>query len=189
MIGIYDLNTCSNLDYKERVDTYKKVGFQEIALYLDQDYQSNNENYIDIIKYAREIGLKISQVHIDWKISNLICDNTTSQYFDYILGKLNEAKALDIPFVIAHASQSNTPPKVSTEQLEKFKNVINQFKAGCKASKNFLKILVITTNNPWQTPQNTKFQLAPCHNPLKNHTANTLRSHLKNDTLLPPNGI
>ena len=128
MIGIYDLNTCSGLDYQERLNTYKKVGFQELALYLDQDYQRDDENYIDIIKYAREIGLKISQVHIDWKISNLICDNSTNQYFDYILSKLNEAQALDIPFVVAHASQSDNPPKVSTEQLEKLKNVINQFK-------------------------------------------------------------
>jgi len=35
MLGIYDLNICSNLDYKARLDIYKNAGFKEFALYLD----------------------------------------------------------------------------------------------------------------------------------------------------------
>ena len=30
MIGIYDINTCSNLNYKERLDIYKKCGFNDL---------------------------------------------------------------------------------------------------------------------------------------------------------------
>lgn len=127
MIGIYDLNSCSSLGFKDRLDIYKKCGFKEVSLYLDSSYQTNNENYIDIINYAREIGLQILQVHIDWKISNLICDNDTNEYFEYISKKLTEAKNLGIKFVVAHSSQSNNPPIISSKQLEKFKTTISQF--------------------------------------------------------------
>ena len=106
MIGIYDINTSSNLNYKERLNIYKKCGFQEIALYLDSNYQYNNENYIEIINYAKEIGLQIRQAHIDWKISNLICDTDSDEYFDYVETKLKEAHHLDIKYVVAHASQT-----------------------------------------------------------------------------------
>ena len=89
MFGIYDLNTCSSLNYKERLEIYKKCGFKEIALYIDSSYQTNNENYIEIINYAKKINLSINQAHLDWKISNLICDETTNKYFDYISQKSN----------------------------------------------------------------------------------------------------
>lgn len=128
MIGIYDINTCSTLTYKERLDIYKLCGFKEVALYLDNKYQINNEDYLDIIRYARDIRLQISQVHIDWKISNLICDSSTDEYFKYVERKLNEAHNLKIPYVIAHASQTNTPPKINSEQLEKFKNMMLRVK-------------------------------------------------------------
>lgn len=128
MIGIYDINTSSNLNYKERLNIYKKCGFQEIALYLDSNYQYNNENYIEIINYAKEIGLQIRQAHIDWKISNLICDTDSNEYFDYVETKLKEAHHLDIKYVVAHASQTNTPPKINSTQLQKFKNLMQKFK-------------------------------------------------------------
>ncbi len=125
MFGIYDINTSSNLTYKERLDIYNKVGFKEIALYLDCGYQSNDEKYLDIINYAKSIGLEINQVHIDWKISNLVCDNTTEQYFEYVSSKLIEANSLGIKYVVCHASQSDNPPIISDTQLAKFKNMMS----------------------------------------------------------------
>lgn len=124
MFGIYDINLSSNLTYKERLDIYKLSGFNELAIYLDCEYQTNNEKYLDIINYAKAIELDIKQVHIDWRISNLICDNTTNTYFDYVSSKLIEAHTLGIKYVVAHASQSDTPPIISEEQLDKFKNMM-----------------------------------------------------------------
>lgn len=126
MFGLYDINDCSILNYKDRLDIYKKCGFKEIALYLDERYQVNGENYLDIISYARQIGLKIEQVHIDWKISNLICDDSTNEYFEYVSKKLYEASMLQIKYVVAHASQSNNPPIISVSQLNKFKSMMEK---------------------------------------------------------------
>ena len=67
-LGIYDLNESSLLDYKERINIYKEVGFTSVGVYLDDNYMANDENYLDIIEYARSIGLDINQVHIDYKI-------------------------------------------------------------------------------------------------------------------------
>lgn len=120
MFGIYDINKNSNLTYKERINVYKQVGFQEMALYLDEKYNRDEEDYLDIIKYARNNGLSIKQVHIDYKISNLICDKTTNEYFQYISNKLKEASDVGIPFVVAHASMSDNPPQIDEVQIEKF---------------------------------------------------------------------
>ena len=53
MFGLYNINLSSNLTYKERLDIYRSVGFEELALYLDCEYQTNNEKYLDIINYAK----------------------------------------------------------------------------------------------------------------------------------------
>ena len=124
MIGIYDLDACNNLGFQERLQIYKDCGFLEIALYLDERYNKTGENYEDIINEARKLNLKIKQVHIDYKISNKICDNTTNEYFDYVSKKLNEAKNLNIPYVVAHASMSDEPPKIDDKQIEKFKDMM-----------------------------------------------------------------
>ena len=76
--GIYDINDSPHLSYKERLDIYKDVGFKEIGIYLDNNYMKNDENYRDIIKYANNINLKIKQVHLDYKISNLICSKDSN---------------------------------------------------------------------------------------------------------------
>lgn len=120
MIGIYDLDGCTNLDYKERLKIYKDCGFLEVALYLDERYNKEGENYTDIINEAKKLGLFVKQVHIDYKISNMICDEASNEYFDYVSKKLIEAKKLDIPFVVAHASMTDTPPQITEPQIVKF---------------------------------------------------------------------
>ena len=65
MIGIYDLDGCTDLDFKERLKIYKDCGFLEVALYLDKNYNKENENYEDIINFAKNIGLCVKQVHIN----------------------------------------------------------------------------------------------------------------------------
>ena len=128
MIGIYDLNTCSKLDYKTRLNIYKEAGFREVALYLDSAYMTEGETYEDIIAYARAIGLEVKQVHLDYKISNLICDETTNEYFDYISQKTKEAASLNIPFIVAHASMTAEPPLINDKQLNKFADMMNSLK-------------------------------------------------------------
>ena len=127
MVGIYDLNECTDLDYRERLEIYKSAGFLEVALYLDDRYNKPEENYVDIIKYARNIGLKVNQVHIDYKISNLISDDTTNEYFDYINAKLDEASTLHIPYVVSHASKGDTPPKITSLGLEKLSTILKGY--------------------------------------------------------------
>lgn len=128
MIGIYDIDKVCDINYKERLEIYKQVGFNEVALYLDKNYLNENESYIDIISYARDIGLQVKQVHIDYKISNLICDETTSIYFDYLEEKIKEAIKLNIPYIVAHASMSAEPPILNDKQLNKLKNLLNKYK-------------------------------------------------------------
>lgn len=128
MIGIYDLDKCSNLDYKTRLDIYKQVGFNEIALYIDENYINQNEKYEDIINYAYSINLKINQAHVDYKISNLICDKTTNKYFDYIESKLYECKKFGINYLVAHSSMGNNPPELDEEDLKKLSCLLEKFK-------------------------------------------------------------
>ena len=105
-IGIYDLNECSYLNYKERLEIYKRVGFTSVGLYLDNNYMSNREEYEDIIEYARKLGLEVNQVHIDYKISNMICEDKET-YFNYVEKKLRECIKSKIPYLVLHASKGD----------------------------------------------------------------------------------
>ena len=127
MFGIYDLNLCSDLPFGERLKIYKQIGFDEIALYLDSKHNRSDENYVDIINYARKIGLTVNQVHLDYHLSNAICDPTTNEYFDYISQKLAEANNLNIKYVVAHASKGDNPPLLNSTQLDKFEKMMNKF--------------------------------------------------------------
>lgn len=155
MVGIYDLNECSDLGYKDRLDIYKEVGFLEVALYLDSNYNRADEDYREIIKYARNIGLKVNQVHIDYKISNLISDDTTNEYFDYVSSKLDEATSLQIPYVVTHASKGDTPPKITSLGLEKLIKLSKDFEnkdvylciENVRNNKNLDSILKLGLNN------------------------------------------
>ena len=126
-LGIYDLTDCSTLGFKDRLLIYKKAGFEEIGLYLDQNYMQKGENYVEIINYAREMDLKIKQVHIDYKISNLICDKETDEYFEYLEEKAKECKFFGIPYLVLHASKGDIPPVVDDMQLKKLTNVTKRY--------------------------------------------------------------
>ena len=127
MVGIYDIDKCSNLNYKKRLDIYKKVGFKEVALYIDNSYLNEGEDYNQIINYAKEIGLEVNQAHADYKISNLICDENSDKYFDYIGEKLSECYKLGIKNLVAHASMGVPAPKISDKQLKKLVTIIDSF--------------------------------------------------------------
>lgn len=126
--GIYDLTHCSTLDYKTRIDIYKKIGFQEIALYLDQNYMQGDENYLDIIKYVKDCNLKIGQVHLDYKNANMICDEASNEYFEYLHQKALECENLSIPRMVIHSSRGFNPPEISDVQLEKIKSLAKKHK-------------------------------------------------------------
>lgn len=153
-IGIYDINTGNSLNYKERLDIYKKVGFTELAIYLDNNYMENNENYVDIINYAHTIGLSIKQVHLDYKISNLICDKNNGEYFEYLESKIKECIKYNIPSLIVHASKGNEPPLIDNDCLEKLKNIANKYPnniticfENVRVNTNLDKILALNISN------------------------------------------
>lgn len=127
MIGIYDLGDF--LDYKTRLQIYKNAGFQEVALYIDKNYVQQTEDYCDIISYARKIGLKINQAHIDYKISNMICDESSSAYFDYVEEKLKECEKLNIKYMVLHASKGDNPPLLTQVQLSKLEKIAQKHKS------------------------------------------------------------
>lgn len=154
MFGIYDMNIDTVLGYKERLDVYKKCGFKEVALYLDNAYQKENENYESIIAYAKEIGLKIYQVHIDYKNSNLIASKQTNEYFEYLQDRLSQAYQLGIPYVIAHASKGDTPPPICEDNIEKFRSLMQGFENKVtlcieivRNNDNLDKLLSLNLNN------------------------------------------
>ena len=126
-IGIYDLNECSSLNYKERLDIYKSVGFTSVGTYIDDNYMSNNESYVEIVKYAKEIGLEVNQVHVDYKISNLICEDSNA-YFDYVERKLNECIDLGVKYMVLHASKGDGAPGLGEEGLTKLKELMSKYK-------------------------------------------------------------
>ena len=128
MFGIYDIDKATTLNYKERLDIYKNIGFNEVALYLDNNYLKETETYDQIINYAKEINLQINQVHVDYKISNLITDNTSNVYFEYLEQKINECIKFNIPYLVTHASMGDTPPEISDEQLLKLKTLCEKYK-------------------------------------------------------------
>lgn len=153
-IGIYDVNTSNSLTYKERLDIYKNVGFNEVAIYLDDNYMENNENYADIILYANKINLKIIQVHLDYKISNLICSKETNEYFDYLENKIKECIKFKIPIVIVHASKGNEPPLIDEENLSKLKKIAIKYSndificfENVRNNENLDKILSLNLKN------------------------------------------
>ena len=128
MFGLYDIDNATTLNYKERFDIYKSIGFKEVAIYLDNAYLKEPESYEQLINYANKINLQIKQIHIDYKISNLITDETTNTYFEYLEQKINECIKFNIPYLVTHASMGDTPPEIGEKQLLKLKNLCEKYK-------------------------------------------------------------
>ncbi|MBR1984295.1 MAG: TIM barrel protein [Clostridia bacterium] len=127
MFGIYDIDKACKLNFKQRLDIYKSVGFEEVAFYIDNSYLNKDENWEQITNYAKKIGLKVNQVHIDYKISNLICDEQTNKYFEYLEQKINDCINNNIPLLVTHASMGDNPPVISKNQLYKLKNLSEKY--------------------------------------------------------------
>lgn len=126
-IGIYDIDKSSCLNYKERLEIYKDVGFKEVGIYFDAKYINEDENYLDILNYARSIGLTINQVHLDYAISNLICSKETDEYFDYLDKKINEAILNNISIIVLHASKGDNPPIIGNDNLIKLDTLLAKY--------------------------------------------------------------
>jgi hypothetical protein len=71
-------------------------------------------------------------------------------------------------------------------KLNLFKNAVVFGRIFCI---NCLKITSTHNKKPFKNPQITKFQLAPCHNPLIEKVTNKLKHLRTNDTRLPPIGM
>lgn len=149
--GIYDLN--EYLDFKTRLEIYKHVGFDDVALYIDNGYMKAGEDYHDIIAYARQIGLKVCQVHVDYKISNEICSKDSEKYFEYLEAKLTECTSLKIPYLVLHASKGDNPPLIDASQIKKLESLAKKFPSvtlcfeNVRSNQNLDRILKSKQNN------------------------------------------
>jgi len=152
IFGIYDINLATNLNFKKRLDIYKQNGFLEVALYLDNKYLDKGENYLDIINYAKQINLKVKQVHLDYKNANDIC-NINSEIFKYLESKIKESEILNIQNVIIHPSSGYNPPIISQECLNKIYQIslnypsVNLCFENVKNNTNLEKILNLNLQN------------------------------------------
>ncbi|MBE5738946.1 MAG: hypothetical protein E7354_04390 [Clostridiales bacterium] len=54
-------------------------------------------------------------------------EETTNRYLTYLSEKLDEALKLNIPYVVAHASKSDTPPNLTQDQIDKFTQMMSKF--------------------------------------------------------------
>ena len=150
--GIYDINVSTPLKFKERLNVYKKVGFSSIGLYIDENYMENNESYEDIITYAKNIGLKINQVHVCYKLSNDICNNSEN-YIEYMNKKLEICEKYNIKNMVLHASKGDNPPEINEKQIEMIIKLANNHPSvnlafeNVRNNTNLEKILNSKTKN------------------------------------------
>ena len=151
-IGIYDMNEATKLGYRQRLDIYRETGFHSVSLYIDQSYMNKGEHYGDIIDYAREIGLKVNQVHIDYKISNDIC-NDPEKYYTYLIGRLSECRAYGIENMVLHASYGEFPPGWGDEQIAMIEELADEFPEinlafeNVRNNENLIKLLELRKRN------------------------------------------
>ena len=121
-LGIYDLDFM-DLDIKERFSIYKEVGFTHVGFYLDDDYLKRKETYVELIDIAKEVGIEISQVHLDYKNSNMLSLMDDNSFLRYIEIKVDEAISYGIKDLVLHASKGDEPPLISKYSLSRLKKL------------------------------------------------------------------
>ena len=118
-LGIYDIGNCgTNLTILERFSIYKSMGFTHVGFYMDNSYL-DGENYKDLFEVASNLGLKVEQVHLDYKNSNMFADNSENEFFNYLENKINEGVKYGVKHLIVHASKGDNPPPISHFSLNK----------------------------------------------------------------------
>ena len=82
-VGIYDIDIVE-LTAKERFTIYKESGFSHVGFYFDDAYLKRGETYVELLNVAKEVGLEISQLHLDYKNANMLSLNEDNEYLKYI---------------------------------------------------------------------------------------------------------
>lgn len=121
-VGIYDVDIVQ-LSAKKRFQIYKDVGFSHVGFYFDDSYLKRGETYVELLKVAREVGLKISQLHLDYKNSNMLSLNEDNEYLRYIEIKVDEAIAYGVKELVLHASKGNNPSLISAYSFSRLKKL------------------------------------------------------------------
>ena len=116
-----------------------------------------------------------------YKLSNLDCPNCALRIEEKLKSDKNIRYAnVNFP-KLTLTVDTDTKTNISTYKCDIiFGTFFNNF------SKNNFSII---KNTPKYNPQIIKFQSAPCHNPVKNHTIKIFLSHFILDVLFPPSGI
>jgi len=121
-LGIYDIDRV-DLSIKERFKIYKDVGFSHVGFYFDNSYLKENEKYIELIKSAKDVGLSISQLHLDYKNSNMLSINEDNEFLRYIEIKIDEAINYGVKQLVLHASKGNNAPPISSYSIKRLKKL------------------------------------------------------------------
>lgn len=127
-LGIYDIGNCgTNLTILERFAIYKSVGFTHVGFYMDNSYLGG-ENYQEMFAVAKDLGLIVEQVHLDYKNSNMFALNEENEFFEYLENKINEGIKYGVNHLIVHASKGDAPQPISHFSLNKiilFDKILN----------------------------------------------------------------
>lgn len=100
-----------NIKIEERIPLYKKVGFDFLSIDWGEDLQDN----LYQIRLAKECGLKIDDLHLDYKNANDIWLYPENSYKDYIKKSIDDISKIEGigKNVIIHISKSDNPPTFS----------------------------------------------------------------------------
>lgn len=117
--GISDIEIDS-VTLNERIEAYKKIGFDFLSIYWRKDYNKNLEK----INLAKQNNLNIDDIHLEYEDSNEIWLSEDNVYVNYIKQSIDEISQIDgiSKNIVLHISRYSNPAKFSEIGL---KNIIN----------------------------------------------------------------
>lgn len=108
-------------NWQTKIDAIKSVGFDGVFFIFECD-----RNFYEANEYAQKVGLKIDSMHLPFANTNDIWRaGEDGDYFaDRLIAGIHYAGSMGIRNVVAHISNSPTPPAYNDEGFRRFEKVI-----------------------------------------------------------------
>lgn len=109
--------------YKERYKVIKEVGFDGVLLFWSDEF--GNKDYKLLPQYAREAGLYVENIHTSFKyLNSLWLDNLDgTRNIEYLLQCIDDCSNYEIPTMIVHLTEGNSPPEANDIGLDRIKAI------------------------------------------------------------------